>query len=154
LREYDVDDPAQRVTPYQSLMDCGQLRQVHRYAEVNDIPVIHFGKADNKEAARPLMDAAEADGGDGRVALIGVAQEKAPVWRSRKVQGRCMPPIRTWSGVGRWHRQPFLLLPVGCGLGWGVLEDQRARPVADLDPAQRAHLGPSGSPGIGGSARR
>ena len=61
----------------------GYLRDVHRFAEANDIPVIHFGKGDNKEAiARPLIDAAQAEGGTGRVVLIGIAQEKAPVWRS------------------------------------------------------------------------
>ena len=33
----------------------GYVRAVHRFAEANDIPVIHFGKGDNKEAiARPI----------------------------------------------------------------------------------------------------
>ncbi len=48
---------------------------MHRFAEANGIPVVHFGKGDNKEEiARPLIDAAEAVGGDGRVVLIGIAQ--------------------------------------------------------------------------------
>ncbi len=65
------------------------VRQVHRFAEANGIPVVHFGKGDNKEEiARPLIDAAEAVGGDGRVVLIGIAQEKAPVWRSWKAKGQ------------------------------------------------------------------
>jgi hypothetical protein len=67
----------------------GYVRDVHRFAEANDIPVIHFGKGDNKEAiARPLIDAAQAEGGTGRVVLIGIAQEKAPVWRSWKAKGQ------------------------------------------------------------------
>jgi hypothetical protein len=67
----------------------GYVRAVHRFAEANDIPVIHFGKGDNKEAiARPLIDAAAVPGGDGRVVLIGIAQEKTPVWRSWKARGQ------------------------------------------------------------------
>jgi hypothetical protein len=65
------------------------VREVHRFAEANDIPVIRFGKGDNKEAiARPLIDAAAAEGGNGRVVLIGIAQEKSPVWRSWKAKGQ------------------------------------------------------------------
>jgi hypothetical protein len=76
------------------------VRQVHRFAEANDIPVIHFGKGDNKEAvARPLIDAAAAAGGIGRVVLIGIAQEKAPVWRSWKAKGqeRAAHPHMEWG---------------------------------------------------------
>jgi hypothetical protein len=65
------------------------VREVHRYAAANDIPVIHFSKGDNKEEiARPLIDAAAAQCGNGRVVLIGIAQEKAPVWRSWKAKGQ------------------------------------------------------------------
>jgi hypothetical protein len=65
------------------------VRAVHRYAAAGKIPVIYFGKRDNKEAiARPLIDAAAAEGGTGRVVLIGIAQEKAPVWRSWKAKGQ------------------------------------------------------------------
>jgi hypothetical protein len=67
----------------------GYVRHVRRFAELNNIPVVYFGKGDNKEAiARPLIDAAAAEGGDGRVVLIGVAQEKAPAWRSWKAKGQ------------------------------------------------------------------
>ena len=41
-----------------------------------------------EEIARPLIEAAAAEGGDGRVVLIGIAQEKAPVWRSWKAKGQ------------------------------------------------------------------
>ncbi len=51
--------------------------------------MIHFGKGENKEAiARPYIDAAAAAGGEGAVVLIGIAQEKAPVWRSWKAKGQ------------------------------------------------------------------
>ena len=47
-----------------------------------------FAKGENKEQiARPLIEAAERDGGDGRVVLIGIAQEKTPMWRSWKPTG-------------------------------------------------------------------
>ena len=49
--------------------------------------MIRFAKGESKEAiARPLIEAAAAAGGDGRVVLIGIAQEKAPVWRSWKAK--------------------------------------------------------------------
>ena len=41
-----------------------------------------------KQVARPLIDKAAAQGGSGRVVLIGIAQEKAPVWRSWKAKGQ------------------------------------------------------------------
>lgn len=60
-----------------------------RWAQANGVPVIHFAKGENKEAiARPLIDRAAAEGGGGRVALVGVAQEKASVWRSWKAKGQ------------------------------------------------------------------
>jgi hypothetical protein len=65
------------------------VAEVHRFAEEHGIPVVHFAKGDNKEEiARPLIDKAAAAGGDGRVVLIGIAQEKAPVWRSCKAKGQ------------------------------------------------------------------
>ena len=65
---------------------------------------MHFKKGENKEAfARPLIDAAAAEGGDGKVVLIGIAQEKASVWRSWKRKGteHWRRPHR--SGAGRWR---------------------------------------------------
>ena len=62
---------------------------VHRYAKDNAIPVVHFQRGESKEAfARPLLDAAAAEGGDGKVVLIGIAQEKASVWRSWPTKGQ------------------------------------------------------------------
>ena len=61
---------------------------VHRFAKDNAIPLVHFAKGENKEAfARPLIDAAAKEGGDGNVVLIGIAQEKASVWRSWPAKG-------------------------------------------------------------------
>ncbi len=65
------------------------VAEVHRWARLHEIPVVHFAKGDRKEeVARPFLDEAAAAGGDGRVALIGIAQEKAPVWRSWKAKGQ------------------------------------------------------------------
>jgi hypothetical protein len=64
------------------------VASVHRFAKANDIPVVHFAKGENKEAfARPLIDAAAKEGGDGKVVLVGIAQEKASVWRSWPAKG-------------------------------------------------------------------
>jgi hypothetical protein len=65
------------------------VAEVHRWAKQHDVPVIRFAKGANKEQmARPLIDAAAAAGGDGQVVLIGISQEKAPVWRSWKAKGQ------------------------------------------------------------------
>ena len=65
------------------------VAEVHRWAKANGIPVRRFAKGENKEEiARPLIEAAERDGGEGRVVLIGIAQEKTPVWRSWKAKGQ------------------------------------------------------------------
>jgi hypothetical protein len=78
--------------------------QVHRWAKANDIPVHYFAKGENKEQlARPLLEAAAQQGGDGRVVLVGIAQERASVWRSWPAKGHehrshprplCQPPAR------------------------------------------------------------
>jgi len=65
------------------------VAEVHRFAEEQGIPVVQFAKGEVKEEiARPFLAAAEAAGGQGRVAMIGIAQEKAPVWRSWKAKGQ------------------------------------------------------------------
>jgi hypothetical protein len=61
---------------------------VHRWSKANDVPVYYFKKGENKEAfARPLLEEA-ARGGRARVVLVGIAQEKASVWRSWKAKGQ------------------------------------------------------------------
>lgn len=91
-------------TPSSAAFGClgrAYVEQVHAYAQANDIPVIHFAKGDNKEEiARPLIEAAAAAGGDGRVVLIGIAQEKAVVWRSWKAKGQ-EHAARPWMAWGR-----------------------------------------------------
>lgn len=62
--------------------------EVHHFAKAHGIPVHRFAKGEKKEEiARPYIEAAAA-GGAGRVALIGIAQEKASVWRSWPARGQ------------------------------------------------------------------
>ncbi len=62
--------------------------EVHRFAKACGIPVRRFVKGEKKEEiARPYIEAAAA-GGAGRVALIGIAQEKASAWRSWPARGQ------------------------------------------------------------------
>ena len=64
------------------------VAEVHRFAKANGIPVRHFAKGEKKEeVARPYIQAAAA-AGKGAVALIGIAQEKAVVWRSWPAKGQ------------------------------------------------------------------
>ena len=74
--------------------------EVYRFAKEHGVPVRRFAKGESKEEiARPLMEAAAAEGGAGRVVLIGIAQEKALVWRSWKTKGqeRAAHPHREWG---------------------------------------------------------
>jgi hypothetical protein len=62
---------------------------IHRWAQAEGIPVRYFAKKENKEKiAEPLLRAAAEAGGDGKVVLIGIAQEKASAWRSWKAKGQ------------------------------------------------------------------
>jgi hypothetical protein len=56
---------------------------IRNFAKNNAVPVIRFARGDSKEEiARPYLEAAAAEGGRGKVALVGIGQEKASVWRS------------------------------------------------------------------------
>jgi hypothetical protein len=75
---------------------------------------------------RPLIEAAERDGGDGPVVLIGIAQEKTPMWRSSKAKGQehaahpHMDCGRKMGFVNHFYCQPLLFLPVGSRRGVGI----------------------------------
>ena len=77
------------------------VKDIQAFARANGLEILHFKKGENKEQiARPLIDAA-AGGGEGKVVLIGVAQEKTPVWRSWRARARRTNRIRIWSGAVR-----------------------------------------------------
>jgi hypothetical protein len=64
------------------------VAEVHRFAKAHGIPVRYFAKGEKKEEiARPFIEAVAATG-KGAVALIGIAQEKASVWRSWPAKGQ------------------------------------------------------------------
>jgi hypothetical protein len=75
------------------------VRAIYQFAEKHKIPVVHFQKGQDKEAsARPYLEAAAREGKD-RVVLIGIAQEKASVWRSwpQKGQEKAAHPHMEWG---------------------------------------------------------
>ncbi len=77
------------------------VAEINGWAERNRVLVHHFEKDEKKEAfARPLVDEAGRDEPDrGRVVLLGIAQERASVWRSRHTQKERYPtrPHMEWS---------------------------------------------------------
>jgi hypothetical protein len=93
----------------------GFVRDIERFAKDNDVPVVRFKKGENKEAiARPLATAASQQGGDGKVVLIGIAQEKASVWRSWPAKGQeKAPPPPYGVGTADGVRQPLRHVRVG-----------------------------------------
>jgi len=95
----------QRGFPIPSSAAFGQIgeayvAEIHRWAKANGIPVRYFAKKENKEKiVEPLLRAAAEEGGDGKVVLIGIAQEKASTWRSWKKKGQehAAPPHMEWG---------------------------------------------------------
>jgi len=62
---------------------------IHRWAQAEGIPIRYFAKRDDKEKiAELLLSAAEREVRDGKVVLIGIAQEKASAWRSWTAKGQ------------------------------------------------------------------
>jgi hypothetical protein len=72
----------QRGVPMPSSAPFGKIGEqyvdgIRRWAKQHGIPERQFEKGENKELfARPLIDGAAVEGGEGRVVLLGVAQEK------------------------------------------------------------------------------
>jgi hypothetical protein len=76
------------------------VAEIHRWAQEHGVPVRHFEKGENKEKiAEPLLETAAKEGGEGRVVLVGIAQEKASAWRSWVAQGQKQRahPHMEWS---------------------------------------------------------
>jgi hypothetical protein len=87
--------PGEEIPRYAILGErtAGLNREIERYAEANAVPVVHFERGQRKEAlAQPYLDAAQAAGREG-VVLIGIAQERANVFR---------PPARRARQPGRY----------------------------------------------------
>ena len=123
----------QRGYPIPSSAAFGQIGEayvaaVHRWAEANGVPIRYFAKGDNKEKiAEPLLRAAAADGGDGKVVLIGIAQEKASPWRSWKKKGQEKASHPTWSGAARWFSSTTSISI--CGIPSGARPSGRPTPM-------------------------
>jgi len=80
-------------------MGDAYVKAIHQFAGRRKIPVVHFKKGENKEkVALPYLEAAAQEQKD-RVVLIGIAQEKTPVWRSwpRKGQEKSRHPHMEWA---------------------------------------------------------
>src|SRR5215472_10863534 len=80
----------QRGYPMPSGAALGQIgeqyiTEIKNWAQAEGVPIRYFKKGEKKEAiAEPLLEAAAQDGGEGRVVLLGIAQEKASAWKSWK----------------------------------------------------------------------
>ncbi len=82
----------QRGVPMPSSAAFGKIGEqyvadIRRWAKEEGVPEFQFQKGESKErCARPLIDEAAREGGEGRVVLLGTAQERASVWRSWRVK--------------------------------------------------------------------
>jgi hypothetical protein len=103
------------------------VKAVHRFAEANGIPVVYFRKGQNKEeVAGPYLQAA-ARGGKERVVMIGIAQEKASVWRSwpRKGQEKARHPHMDWGREMAFINHFYSI----CGIWNGAPRSGRPTPM-------------------------
>jgi hypothetical protein len=98
----------QRGFPFPSSAMFGKIGrayedEIDRFAEDHHIPVVHFEKGQSKEElARPLIDAAAVEGGDGKVVMIGTAQEKTSAWASWSKRARERERVQApWLCWGR-----------------------------------------------------
>lgn len=90
LARFLTGQPGEEIPRYALLGErtAALNRAIERYATEHAIPLIHFEKGARKEdVARPYLDAAEAAGREG-VVLIGIAQERAEVFRPPAVRDR------------------------------------------------------------------
>src|SRR5712691_10801242 len=130
--------------------------EVRGFAEANGIPVRRFAKGESKEeVARPLIEAAAAAGGRGRVALIGIAQEKAVIWHSWKAKGQrnARHPHMEWGRQMGFinHFYCYLRDPERGGAFWKTSAMRRSRSGS----GSTAMSGPGGSwPRPGSASRR
>ncbi len=95
----------QRGYPFPSSAALGEIGEwyadeIKRWAKAEGVPVRYFKKGERKEAiAEPLLEAAAAEGGQGRVVMLGIAQEKASAWRSWRSKQQPFPnrPQMEWG---------------------------------------------------------
>jgi len=95
----------QRGYPIPSSAALGEIgekyvAEVQRWAKAEGVAVRYFKKGEKKEAiALPLLEAAAKEGGQGRVAMLGIAQEKASAWRSWRAKHQPFPgrPQMQWG---------------------------------------------------------
>ena len=113
----------------------GYVEAIYAYAKAHNIPVVRFEKGQDKEkTARPFLEVAAREGKD-RVVLIGIAQEKASVWRSWKSKGqeKAAHPHMEWGrqmayinhfyfylwdsdwGAAFWKTNAYAPYPIGSG---------------------------------------
>jgi hypothetical protein len=118
-------------------------KAIHDFAAKHGLPVIRFEKnQDKEETARLYLEAAAREGGEGRVVLIGIAQEKASVWRSWKAKGQeaAAHLHMEWGRQMAYinHFYFYLWDPERGGAFW---KTKRLCPLLHLALPQRARVG-------------
>jgi hypothetical protein len=68
------------------------VKDVHRFAKDHRVPVVYFKKGENKGGDGPTVDRRRGGGRDGKVVLVGIAQEKASTWKSWPAKGQDKAP--------------------------------------------------------------
>ncbi|MGI9302312.1 MAG: hypothetical protein ACR2RB_06340 [Gammaproteobacteria bacterium] len=108
------------------------VKAIHAYAKAEGIEVMRFEKGQDKEAlVKPRLEAAAREGGEGRVVLIGIGQEKTSAWRSWKAKGqkRSAHPHMEWGRQSAFvnHYYFYLWDPEWGGAFWKTNAMRRTR---------------------------
>ena len=124
-------------------------KAVLEFAEVNDIPLIRFAKADRKiDVVRPYLEAASEPG----VVAIGMAQEFQSVFTGHDLTAGQPGPPRYSLRQGRSAGQRLLLLHLGRRVRARVHQDVHLLPVSGQGVAERARVGQAAGHHAPGSA--
>jgi len=114
------------------------VEAIYAYAKAHNIPVVRFEKGQDKEkTAHRFLEIAAREGKE-RVVLIGIAQEKASVWRSWKSKGqeKAAHPHMEWGRQMAYINHFYFYL---WDSDWGAAfwKTNTYAPLSDLALAQR-----------------
>jgi len=124
------------------------VEAIYAYAKAHNIPVVRFEKGQDKEkTAHRFLEIAAREGKE-RVVLIGIAQEKASVWRSWKSKGqeKAAHPHMEWGRQMAYINHFYFYL-------WTRTGAQRSGRLTHMPPI-RFGSGSTAMSGLNGNSKK
>jgi hypothetical protein len=125
----------------------GYVGAIYAYAKAHQIPVVRFEKGQEEKTARPFLEIVAREGEE-RVVLIGIAQEKASVWRSWKSKGqeKAAHPHMEWGRQMAYINHFYFYL-------WTKTGAQRSGRLTHM-PSIRFGSGSTAMSGLNGNSKK